>query len=118
MCFDVRGGRRLGVYCLSRFYFKGIAMNQSRLRVAMLLPAVLLIATSLRAQSDLGSIQGVVKDPSSSVVPNASVTVKNQQTGLERQAKTNDGGVYTVTNFRRESTALPWKPPVLKNSKA
>jgi hypothetical protein len=62
------------------------------------LAAFLLISQAIYAQSDLGSIQGVVKDPSASVVPNASVTVKNQA-GLERLVKTNDSGVYTVTNI-------------------
>ncbi|MDQ6705695.1 MAG: Plug and carboxypeptidase regulatory-like domain-containing protein, partial [Acidobacteriota bacterium] len=68
--------------------------------------AALCIATSLLlvcsivtfAQSDLGSIQGFAKDPSGAVVPNAKVTVKNQ-TGLERQATTNESGYYTITNI-------------------
>ena len=50
------------------------------------------------AQSDLGSIQGVVKDPSTASVPNATVTVKNE-TGLERQTKTNDAGFFAITNI-------------------
>ncbi|MDQ2899902.1 MAG: Plug and carboxypeptidase regulatory-like domain-containing protein, partial [Acidobacteriota bacterium] len=49
------------------------------------------------AQSDLGSIQGFVKDPSGAVVPNAKVTVANQ-TGLERQATSNESGTYAITN--------------------
>jgi hypothetical protein len=52
---------------------------------------------SLWAQSDLGSIQGYVRDPSSAVVPNAKVTVRNQ-TGLERNTTTNETGFYTITN--------------------
>src|SRR5215472_11927814 len=50
------------------------------------------------AQSDLGSIQGVVKDPPTASVTNATVTVKNE-TGLERQTKTNDAGFFAVTNL-------------------
>jgi hypothetical protein len=49
------------------------------------------------AQSDLGSIQGYVKDPSGAVVPGAKVTIKNQ-TGVERQATTNETGFWIITN--------------------
>jgi hypothetical protein len=54
-------------------------------------------AAILLAQSDSGSISGFVRDPSSATVPNAKVTVKNE-TGLERQTVTNEGGYYVVTN--------------------
>ncbi len=50
------------------------------------------------AQSDLGTIQGFVKDPSGAVIPNAKITVHNQA-GLERQTVTNESGSYTVTNI-------------------
>lgn len=49
------------------------------------------------AQSDLGRISGFVKDPSGATVPNAKVTVQNNS-GLSRQATTNEAGYYTVTN--------------------
>jgi hypothetical protein len=61
--------------------------------------ALLLSCSSLFAQSDLGSIQGVVKDPSGSTVPNASITVKNENSGQERRTKTNDAGFYAVTSI-------------------
>ena len=68
-------------------------------RAALLcVAAVAFSSTVLVAQSDLGSIQGVVKDPSSSSVPNATVTVKNN-TGLDRSAKTNDVGFFAITNI-------------------
>ena len=65
-----------------------------------LAPALLLLLTSslALAQSDLGSISGFVKDPSGAIVPKAKVSVRNQS-GLERQATTNDSGYYTVTNI-------------------
>ncbi len=70
-----------------------------RTRVTLLgLAALLVSAFSGYAQSDLGSIEGVVKDPSSSTVPNATVKVKNQN-GLERSTKTNESGFYVVTSI-------------------
>ena len=68
-------------------------------KLALALLAVLLVfSVSAVAQSDLGSIQGFVKDPSGATVPNAKVTAKNQ-TGLERQATTNESGYYIITNI-------------------
>lgn len=57
----------------------------SRLLSTTLLVALILSAT-VYAQSDLGSIQGFVKDPSGSSVPNAKVTVRNQA-GLKKTDK-------------------------------
>src|SRR5437764_15438129 len=66
---------------------------------AILLALIVLLCTSLvLAQTDLGSISGFVRDPSGTVVPKAKVTVKNES-GLERQATTNDAGYYTITNI-------------------
>ncbi|HLH19709.1 MAG TPA: carboxypeptidase-like regulatory domain-containing protein [Bryobacteraceae bacterium] len=73
-------------------------MNQTGWRRAIPSLAIALLAASCAfAQSDLGTINGFVKDPSGSVVPNAKVTVKNQS-GLERQANTSEAGYYTITN--------------------
>lgn len=69
------------------------------LRTALLCLAVAFsISFALYAQSDLGSISGFVKDQTGSSVPNAKVAVRNQ-TGLERQATTNESGYYTITNI-------------------
>jgi hypothetical protein len=72
----------------------------SSLRALGLALAVLLLSGAVAfAQSDLGSISGFVKDPSGAVVPKAQVTVKNEATGNERSAATNESGFYTVTNI-------------------
>ena len=66
---------------------------------ALTLALILVLCTSLAlAQSDSGSISGFVKDPSGAIVPKAKVTVKNES-GLERQATTNESGYYTVTSI-------------------
>src|SRR6266571_1581511 len=58
-----------------------------------------LLAVSIGyAQSDLGSIQGFVKDPSGASVPSARVTVHNQS-GLERRAVTNESGYFAITSI-------------------
>ncbi|HEY3740314.1 MAG TPA: carboxypeptidase regulatory-like domain-containing protein [Bryobacteraceae bacterium] len=67
-------------------------------RLAALLVPLMLSGVTAYAQSDLGSIQGFVKDPSGSSVPNAKVLVHNQA-GLERSATTNESGYYTITSI-------------------
>src|ERR1700730_13560913 len=52
----------------------------------------------LFAQSDLGTISGFVRDPSGAIVADAKVLVHNQ-TGIQREATTNESGFYTVTNL-------------------
>jgi len=66
----------------------------------MVLIAILLAAASpVFAQSDLTSISGYVKDATGASVPNAQVTLKNEATGNERRAATNESGYYTFTNI-------------------
>ena len=63
------------------------------------LALVLLLCTSLAfAQSDLGSIQGFVKDPSGAMVPGAKVTLRNNA-GLERTVQTTDAGYFAVASI-------------------
>ena len=74
-------------------------MNRvSSWRVRLLALLLMLASSLLIAQSDLGSINGFVKDPSGSTVPGAKVTARNQS-GLERQTTTNESGYYTITNI-------------------
>ena len=70
------------------------------LRPMLLTPLLLLLvvcAVNGFAQSDLGRISGFVRDPSGAVVPSAKVTVQNNS-GVVRQATTNESGYYTITN--------------------
>jgi outer membrane receptor protein involved in Fe transport len=57
-------------------------------------------ALSAVAQSTTqGAISGTVKDPQGGVVPNASVTVKNNETNKEVTATTDDDGVFKTVNL-------------------
>jgi hypothetical protein len=57
------------------------------------------LAFSLYAQSDTGRIAGTVADITGNVVPNASVTVKNEKTGQMRKTMANNQGIYLVTQL-------------------
>jgi hypothetical protein len=58
-----------------------------------------LICVSAYAQSDVARIAGVIKDPSSAVIPGAMVTVKNEATGQSRAVRTNEQGRYLATQL-------------------
>jgi hypothetical protein len=47
-----------------------------------------------QSQALNGQIEGVVTDAAGAAVPNASVTIKNIETGTERQVVTDESGVY------------------------
>src|SRR5579883_189218 len=53
----------------------------------------------LQAQTVTGTILGNVADSSGAAVPNAQVTVTNQDTGVVRTAVTTAEGVYTVPSL-------------------
>ncbi|MBI1792083.1 MAG: carboxypeptidase regulatory-like domain-containing protein [Acidobacteria bacterium] len=70
-------------------------MSYQRLWAA-LLGSLLLLSVGALAQSDNANVNGVITDPSSSAVPNAKVILRNQGTGLTREAMTNMSGVYSI----------------------
>jgi hypothetical protein len=59
--------------------------------------AVLLLASSAAfAQTDSGRITGTVKDQNGGLVQGTTVTARNDRTGDERSATSNDDGSYTI----------------------
>ena len=68
-------------------------LSQLRLPIFFFLWA----SVSLRAQSTLNQqISGQVTDASGAVLPNAAITVTNQDTGMVRNTRTNGDGFYVV----------------------
>src|SRR5438128_2540470 len=64
--------------------------------VLVLVVSSLFVATPTFAQRSTGSIRGTVRDATQSVLPGATVTVLNEETGLSRTVVTNAAGVYSV----------------------
>ncbi|MGO8932304.1 MAG: TonB-dependent receptor domain-containing protein [Terracidiphilus sp.] len=52
------------------------------------------------AQYDTGGLVGTIRDPSASAVPNVTVTVTNDATGVATVVKTNASGDYEVPSLR------------------
>src|SRR5256712_10927609 len=64
--------------------------------VLVVIVSSLFLATPTFAQRSTGSIRGTVRDATQSVLPGATVTVLNEETGLSRTVVTNAAGVYSV----------------------
>ncbi len=67
--------------------------------VAANVATITFTAARLGAQQTLGGITGAVTDATGGVIPNASVTVTDEQTSLTRSVKTNGSGVYSFVNL-------------------
>ncbi len=63
------------------------------------------IAATAFAQTDTGKISGTVKDQNGAIVPGANITVTDTRTGLERSAKANDDGFFSVAALITRSVA-------------
>ncbi|MGI4830195.1 MAG: carboxypeptidase regulatory-like domain-containing protein [Janthinobacterium lividum] len=73
--------------------------------------AVLVTSTGFAAaQVTSGNIAGVVKDATGAAVPNATITVKSEATGVVTNSKANASGEYLVQNL------LPAKYDITANS--
>src|SRR5580700_5168776 len=68
-------------------------------RLLAVAAAAVLWTGTLAAQQTLGGITGEVADASGGVIPNATVTITDEQTSLTRTAKTNGTGEYTFVNL-------------------
>jgi len=67
------------------------------LSLVVALFVALTLSTSWAQTATTGQVTGAVTDPSGAVVGNASVTLKNTDTGRVQTAKTNDAGLYNFS---------------------
>jgi Carboxypeptidase regulatory-like domain len=82
--------------------------------VCRYLLACALLTGSLAAQSGAGSIQGTVKDASSSAIPRCPVHVVNQATGAVNDTVTNSSGFYSVPGLFAGNYTITFSAPGMK----
>ena len=75
----------------------GFGHRTSLLPVALLLILILVIPQSASAQAT-ATLNGVVRDSSGAVIPQATVTLQNTDTGTERESLTNESGLYVFVS--------------------
>src|SRR5688572_22039470 len=93
----------------------------NKIKQATSLTAItLILAIGVFAQSNTGSITGVVTDQNRAVVPNATVTVTNQGTNEKRTVQSDAEGRYEVPGLSNgvytvESTASGFQATSVKD---
>ncbi len=96
-----------------------IITDQRRL-TRLLLNAVLVVAlspalpTCLRAQVVTATVNGVVRDSSGAVIPGASVTLQNLDTGFRQTTVTNGVGIYVIERIPPGQYSLTVSKPGFK----
>src|SRR5262247_4481375 len=74
-------------------------MQRTASQLLFILFFVSLVIPFSRAQVPTGALAGVVTDASGAVIPNATVTLTNKETGLTRTVETNSEGFYSAPSL-------------------
>ena len=69
-------------------------------RLARVVSVFLFFCALALAQFETSEVVGTVRDPSGSVIAGATVTLKNQDTGIEAKATTDENGNYDFLNVK------------------
>ena len=86
------------------------------IRIGFVALVVFACLLPLSAQKVTSTIRGSVTDPSGAAIAGAEVTVRNQQTNVTRNAKTNSSGEYVVTELEPGKYEVRVKQPSFKES--
>src|SRR6185437_15968497 len=78
-------------------YFVNPLVFGKKLCLAFALLLFSLIPLSARGQVDTGAIVGSVQDSTGAAIPGATVTAKNEGTGIEHKATSDPAGEYTIS---------------------
>jgi len=91
---------------------KGLRSLASVLAISMLM---LFTSLALAQNSNTGEIKGSVMDPSGAMVPGATVSIKNVQTGAAKPTTTNGSGLYDVPFLTPGSYTITFSNPGFRN---
>ena len=86
---------------------------------ALLLSAIILIsvgAAMAQAQVSTADLVGTVSDPNGAIVSGASVTAKNNATGISRSATANDSGEYQILGLQPGDYEVSAEAPTFKKT--
>src|SRR5437899_4058992 len=83
----------------SEWQRSGLTCFRSLIFVLLAAALVLAFSGSTLAQGTTGTLRGQVLDPAGAVVPNAEVTVTNQETGIAVKVTTTSAGTYSLPSL-------------------
>jgi hypothetical protein len=72
----------------------------------LILALALALGDAAQAQTTFATVTGRVTDAAGATAPNATVTIKNVETGIETTAETNSEGIYTLSQLREGTYTL------------
>ena len=82
-----------------------------RLLAVAIVSLLVMPAVQVKAQTVTGTILGNVLDPSGAAIPNAEITITNQDTGVTRSAVSTADGVYNVPSLLSGRYTVSAKAP-------
>ncbi len=82
------------------------------------LTLLFLLLPTLIAQESTGTISGTVTDPSGASVGQATITISNIQTGIDRKETSNGSGLFVITNLPVGNYRLTAEAPGFKKFEA
>jgi outer membrane receptor protein involved in Fe transport len=85
----------LGIHKLSR----RVSMDHSTAQYVRLCTCVILGAVTAAGQADLGSLSGLITDPSGAAMASAKVTVTSKATGAQRTTVADSAGLYLFSSM-------------------
>jgi carboxypeptidase family protein/TonB-dependent receptor-like protein len=85
---------------MKRFSSFSVLFSRYNKSVGLAVLLTCLLALTAFGQATTGNLSGTVSDPSGAVVPGASVTVVNVETGAQRTAETNTQGVFDIQTLQ------------------
>src|SRR5215470_17153840 len=85
------------------------------IKTAIICSLLLTLGPTVFAQARIGSVQGVVKDPTGALVPNAKVTVTQPVTGYKQTTQTDAQGSFKLVNvpfntYKVRAEAIGFQP--------
>src|SRR2546425_5681953 len=81
---------------MQTLFHRASICNRAVIRLSRMLTVILALSLPSLAQIQNGQFTGVVMDPSGAVIPGATLTIKNLETGLALTTISNDSGLYTA----------------------
>ena len=88
---------------------RSIAVGTLLFLIALLVPA------RMASQVDMGSVSGVVRDPSCAVIPGAKMTLTNKDTGITAVITTGPEGQYSFSSVKIGRYSISASAPGFKS---
>ncbi|HKE56627.1 MAG TPA: carboxypeptidase regulatory-like domain-containing protein, partial [Pyrinomonadaceae bacterium] len=83
--------------CFANYALPSLSLKKSSFsRIALGVLLSMFIAPVVWAQAPVGTISGMITDPSGAVIKDAPITVRNKATGFERKTKSENDGSYSI----------------------